>query len=151
MKPDDPRHGTMTGYTSGKCRCSLCKAAAKAYRKEFRQGHMESVRLAEQAYYKQHAPAYIKATKANQTKRLKELQANPEDPRHGTITSYNAGCRCDKCIDAGKKQRAKWRARVLAELKANKDDPRHGSLTGYTAGCRCFKCRLTNSERRKKK
>ena len=151
MNPDDPRHGTMTGYTSGKCRCSLCKAAAKAYRKEFRQSHQESVRLAEQAYYKQHAPAYIKATKANQAKRFKELQADPKDPRHGTITSYNAGCRCDKCIEAGKKQRAKWRARVLEELKANKDDPRHGSLTGYTAGCRCFKCRLTNSERRKKK
>ena len=151
MKPDDPRHGTITGYISGKCRCSLCKAAAKAYRKEFRQGHIESVRLAEQAYYKQHASAYIKATKANQTKRLKELQADPKDPRHGTITSYNAGCRCGKCTEAAKRQRAKWRARVLAELKADKDDPRHGSLTGYTAGCRCFKCRLTNSERRKKK
>jgi hypothetical protein len=31
MKPDDPRHGTLNGYTTHKCRCELCKKAQRDY------------------------------------------------------------------------------------------------------------------------
>ena len=30
-------------------------------------------------------------------KSLAEMQANPEDPRHGTLAGYTYGCRCDRC------------------------------------------------------
>lgn len=33
-------------------------------------------------------------------KRLAEMQANPEDPRHGTKTGYAYGCRCERCVQA---------------------------------------------------
>lgn len=150
MKPDDPRHGTMTGYVSGKCRCPLCKAAAKAYRKEYRQRHLESIRLAEKAYRKQRASIIANAHKVCQAKKLEELQANSEDARHGTISAYNAGCRCARCIEAGRKQRERWKAKNKQELEANKDDPRHGTSTGYVIGCRCFRCRQAESIRRKR-
>lgn len=31
--PDDPRHGTRTGYTYG-CKCAACKEAARLYMKK---------------------------------------------------------------------------------------------------------------------
>ncbi len=39
-------------------------------------------------------------TKELVKKRLAEMQANPEDPRHGTKTGYAYGCRCDRCKQA---------------------------------------------------
>ena len=28
---------------------------------------------------------------------LAEMEADPRDPRHGTLTGYNYGCRCERC------------------------------------------------------
>lgn len=28
---------------------------------------------------------------------LAEMRADPSDRRHGTVTGYNYGCRCDRC------------------------------------------------------
>lgn len=39
-------------------------------------------------------------TKELVKKRLAEMQANPEDPRHGTKTGYAYGCRCERCVQA---------------------------------------------------
>lgn len=35
---------------------------------------------------------------------LEEMEENPEDPRHGTLTGYAYGCRCERCV-AAKRQR----------------------------------------------
>lgn len=39
--PDDPRHGTTTGYTSLKCRCDACRAAHASYSRERRRRKLE--------------------------------------------------------------------------------------------------------------
>lgn len=31
LLPDDRRHGTITGYTNYRCRCSLCREAWRSY------------------------------------------------------------------------------------------------------------------------
>lgn len=36
MADDDPRHGTYTGYSNGKCRCAPCKSTYAAYRRDRR-------------------------------------------------------------------------------------------------------------------
>ena len=115
-----------------------------------------------------------------QAKALAELQANPNDPRHGTLHGWSAGCRCKACGEAGTeykseyyakyrdairaKQRAKYREnnaeyiklrrirqqRYLDEMSKDPDDPRHGR-TGYVYGCRCDKCKAGNKAYREER
>ena len=47
-------------------------------------------------------------TKLRRKKYLKQMQANPNDKRHGTITGYNnIGCRCEKCREASSEHQRK--------------------------------------------
>ena len=67
----------------------------------------------------------------------------PDDPRHGTRTGYQRGCRCDRCTDAHRVRCAQWRQHV-APLPDG--DPRHGTTNGYrNYGCRCGPCTDANS------
>ena len=34
LTPDDPRHGTLTAYTTYACRCAECGAAGRAYKNQ---------------------------------------------------------------------------------------------------------------------
>ena len=34
-------------------------------------------------------------------KRSADMEADPEDPRHGTFTGYNCGCKCERCRALG--------------------------------------------------
>ena len=51
-------------------------------------------------------------------KRRRELTGRPnkvitrEGFPHGTATGYRYGCRCDPCKTAGKKARARWKAKA---------------------------------------
>ena len=40
---------------------------------------------------------------------LAELEADPDDPRHGTYTGYCYGCRCDRCVRENRDYMRKWR------------------------------------------
>ena len=86
--PDDPRHGTWYGYSTG-CRCDKCMAAAKEYRKRYGSSYTKKSYL--KAYY--------------------EMQDDPADIRHGTAYGYKCGCRCELCRNAKKKEAAKYERR----------------------------------------
>lgn len=47
-------------------------------------------------------PQSIQTQRQRQKRRalLEELLADPAHPRHGTISAYQAGCRCEKCMSA---------------------------------------------------
>ena len=40
---------------------------------------------------------------------LRELNANPDDKRHGTTTGYGYGCRCDACREAWSDKNKQYR------------------------------------------
>ena len=116
--PGDKRHGTRTGYFYG-CRCFACAEADREYHQR------EDVRERRRA-------AFARA--------LEAMQANPDDPRHGTKTGYEYGCRCDDC-------RADAAAAMLQYQRRAKIKPHHhGTQTGYGYGCRCAACRTAKRD-----
>ena len=46
--------------------------------------------------------------------RRAQMEADPSDPKHGTTTGYQYGCRCERCRAVGKDPRVHGRG------------PRHG-------------------------
>ena len=50
---------------------------------------------------------------------LQRFKADPDDRRHGTVTGYNYGCRCDRCCEAGR-AKAKERKERAYERKLEK-------------------------------
>jgi hypothetical protein len=56
---------------------------------------------------------------ARRQKYLEEMQANPDDHRHGTPYGYNnVGCRCNRCRDATNvDQRNRRAAKFITELE----------------------------------
>ncbi|POX86075.1 hypothetical protein C3477_23265 [Mycobacterium kansasii] len=44
------------------------------------------------------------ARKRRADRRKRELDDNPDDPRHGTLTGYQCGCKCDRCKAANAEQ-----------------------------------------------
>ena len=53
LDADDPRHGTIGGYTNYSCRCDECRAANNAHQADYMRRHpeqREKHRLRQQAY-----------------------------------------------------------------------------------------------------
>jgi len=66
--------------------------------------------------------------------------------KHGTPTSYNAGCRCDDCRAAHREARERWQARAKAGITKRGRDLPHGQPYTYTNyGCRCEACTHAHS------
>lgn len=115
--PDDPRHGTSTGFAahraSGVPACRACMDARNAH---WRTMHT--------------APAPID---------------DPDDPRHGTTAGWHAHRRtgraaCEPCKKAyreagsvARKERADERHREAAARISRPDDARHGTHAGWQA------------------
>ena len=83
--PSDKHHGTTTGYGYG-CRCGRCVKAKSDYTARVK----ESMTDEDIARKRQQRRSGI-------LKHREELLRNPDDPRHGSKTGYDYGCRCDRC------------------------------------------------------
>lgn len=55
-------------------------------------------------------------------KTIQEILNNPDDERHGTLTGYRVGCRCDRCKKASIESRKKYRD-VLKLVGGKKTKP----------------------------
>lgn len=59
------------------------------------------------------SPERIEANQARKQRadrRKRELDDNPDDARHGTLTGYQCGCKCDRCKAANAEQSRRDRA-----------------------------------------
>lgn len=61
--------------------------------------------------------------KSNSERRAK-LLANPNDRKHGTITGYQYGCRCERCMAAQRIYAAQRRQMLKDRLKSHKKPPK---------------------------
>lgn len=146
------QHGTRAGYTSGKCRCDLCKAANTQACKETRERRL--ARLAAGETFKHGLSGYnaykcrCDICKAAKTEEQQRRRASREI-KHGTRSTYvYHGCRCDLCTAANSE-----RARALREVRVTKAaagevEVPHGR-TGYIHyGCRCQVCVQAETDHR---
>lgn len=86
LEPDDPRHGTMTGYHNHRCRCEACKAAWAAYYKA--KSHQKGWAVPREVYVSERRAAI----------------------RCGTRGGYQTlGCRCEECRRWSREARKFWR------------------------------------------
>lgn len=53
--------------------------------------------------------------KSYQLKYLREMQENPDDRRHGTLSGYTYGCRCERCSRAMAEYRVAHKEKVRRE------------------------------------
>jgi len=105
LEPDDPRHGTSTGYMAYKCRCEDCKKAHSDYLKARKKRPLDPDdprHGTQNAYVNLGCRCDLcKQAASEQNKERKSQGLEPGDPRHGTYSGYmNSGCRCDECKEA---------------------------------------------------
>ena len=111
-------HGTYSKYTTGKCRCEECKAAAKSYR-EAKKGTLApgDERHGTTNGYYSFGCRCEPCRAACQESRNRGLPKN--DPRHGTVNGYSTwGCRCSECKAAIAKYARESGTRHKSQLKA---------------------------------
>lgn len=63
--------------------------------------------------------------------------------KHGSIRSYQLGCRCDECTTVGRRRKRE----LDAERRKHPEDAPHGTRGGYCNwGCRCAPCKKAHAE-----
>lgn len=98
------RHGTITGYTTDKCRCADCKAAWAGYQATWR-----AQRLASPDCQHGNRVTYLSGCRCDECRaanaaynmqRKARLASSAEVP-HGTLDGYGTyACRCEACSEA---------------------------------------------------
>lgn len=165
---DDPRHGTLNGYTRWGCRCLDCRSAVRDYRRrrrataniqpgdnDPRHGTINAYELgcrcdackkAESDYQRRWRSTRPRKPKAPRLPRPAAPDPLPAaDGRHGRIIGYRMGCRCEDCRAVKRAEAVGLRAtREARALPAG--DPRHGTPNGYTNWrCRCDPCKAAHT------
>ena len=133
--PNDPRHGTYTGYTAN-CPCDDCRNAGSEYKKQYKLDILEEMKNDPNHKYHGTTTGYTANCKCDdcsdakkeynkkyRKNKLEEMQNDPNHKFHGTAHGYGVGCRCDGCSDAqseysrqkyikNKKQSSMWYDKV---------------------------------------
>jgi hypothetical protein len=132
---DDPRHGTINGYSNHKCKCRPCRDA----------GTMQS---RQQTGLDLDAPIIPIVDQQNVLNMIpvENILNDPDDPRHGTLTGHAAGCRCEKCRNAKSEYDKQFNLNLLQKMQNDPNHKNHGTTTGYKVGCRCENCKDTYSK-----
>jgi len=156
--PNDPRHGTATGYQID-CRCDPCKNAKSEYHKEYFLDKLEEMQNDPDHEFHGTITGYTIGDRCDPCKnanmeyqkqykldRLQEMQNNPNHKLHGTTAGYAFGDRCDPCKNAKSEYDKQYKLNKLKEMQNDPDHEFHGTITGYQIGCRCVPCKNTNSE-----
>jgi hypothetical protein len=62
--------------------------------------------------------------------------------KHGTLASYQNGCKCASCMCANAEHVRRWRNNTPTKGKRGTvaSSARHGTRSRYVAGCRCADC-----------
>lgn len=74
-----------------------------------------------------------------------------EQRKHGSMSTYNKGCRCDSCDLRAKEYRAIRRQQIRNGTFARRKPLVHGKSSTYSAyGCRCKYCRIAEAMAKRK-
>lgn len=107
-------HGRSYAYFDLKCRCAICVAWRKKYRKR------EKDRL------------------------QKRIKNNDPSVKHGSYATYAAGCRCGACILIRDKKVEQKFESLKRRIATDPSSVKHGNIETYRAGCRCDDCLLNH-------
>lgn len=96
-------HGTITAYTTDKCRCDVCREAWVRYQTEWR-----AARLADPNVDHGKRVTYLCGCRCSECRAAnaaynlaRKARLNPDATPHGTLDGYGSyGCRCDRCTEA---------------------------------------------------
>jgi hypothetical protein len=94
---NDPRHGTMNGYSNHGCRCNGCRIANTAYYRAHRQGG-----------YRQDACPTCGKPKRVIARQCRGCENAEREAPHGTESRYQR-CWCDECRQAASDARRRRR------------------------------------------
>ena len=125
---DDPRHGTITGY-SNKCKCRPCRDISLMYNRKKRGIDLDApiIPLVDQQNVLDMIPK-------------ENIFNDSDDPRHGTLTGYNSDCKCDPCKNANIEYQKEYKLDKLQEMQNDPSHELHGTRIGYAVGCKCQNC-----------
>lgn len=113
MSTDNIKHGTVSGYTNGRCRCPECRAAKSADNKARR----DTTRLTGAGDKCGTLSGYTsgcrcegcrKAGAEYQRKRVEVLAVEGVGDKCGTLSGYTVGCRCVGCRESMSRYQRTW-------------------------------------------
>jgi len=159
--PNDPRHGTTTGYNIG-CQCDPCKNAGSEYFKQYKLDKLQEMQNDPDHEYHGTPTGYSNGCRCDSCKnagneydkqykldKLEKMQNDPDHELHGTTTGYNIGCHCVPCKNAKSEYVKQYKLDKLEKMQNDPDHELHGTLAGYVAGCKCVPCKNAGLEYRK--
>lgn len=145
-------HGRYSTYTNGRCRCDLCKAAARRYMRAYRGepqitadvigDAMDTLTRTRSVKFAAEQAGVNTATIRSWATRARCMPARKlTGPTHGNASTYRSPvyrCRCDACTAAHTEA---VRRETKARAQRQNEAAAHGTASTYgNWGCRCDAC-----------